>query len=203
MDSLKNLIYAKQTKRKRVSSYDRTGGNDDRYYIAPGETVVIADIKGAGIINHIWMTHQNGDFVEEKNSLRKIQLKMYWDGEENPSVLAPLGDFFGMGHGLCKNYVSAPLQMSPQDGKALNSWWQMPFGNGAKIEITNECDQRLILYFYIDYEELESYQKIHYVSMLHGIVNYQLKVTMKQHSVITMLGVLKEIIQLVKKTMLF
>ena len=156
MDSLKNLIYAKQTKRKRVSSYDRTGGNDDRYYIAPGETVVIADIKGAGIINHIWMTHQNGDFVEEKNSLRKIQLKMYWDGEENPSVLAPLGDFFGMGHGLCKNYVSAPLQMSPQDGKALNSWWQMPFGNGAKIEITNECDQRLILYFYIDYEELES-----------------------------------------------
>ena len=156
MEGLKNLIFAKDTKRKRVSSYDRTGGNDDRLYITPGETVVIADIKGAGIINHIWMTHQNGNFVEEKNSLRKVQLKMYWDGEENPSVLVPLGDFFGMGHGLCKNYVSAPLQMSPEDGKALNSWWQMPFSDGAKIVITNECEQRLILYFYIDYEELES-----------------------------------------------
>ena len=156
MEGLKNLIFAKNTKRKRVSSYDRTGGNDDRLYIAPGETVVIADIKGAGIINHIWMTHQNGNFVEEKNSLRKVQLKMYWDGEENPSVLVPLGDFFGMGHGLCKNYVSAPLQMSPEDGKALNSWWQMPFSDGAKIVVTNECEQRLILYFYIDYEELES-----------------------------------------------
>ena len=156
MNSLHSLIFEKNTKRKRVSSFDRTGGNDDRLYIQPGETVVIADIKGAGIINHIWMTHQNGNFVEEKNSLRKVQLKMYWDGEENPSVLTPLGDFFGMGHGLCKNFVSAPLQMSPQDGKALNSWWQMPFASGAKVEITNECDMQLILYFYIDYEELES-----------------------------------------------
>ena len=152
MEGLKNLIFAKETKRKRVSSFDKTGGNDDRLYIAPGETVVIADIPGAGIINHIWMTHQNGDFVEEKNSLRKVQLKMYWDGEENPSVLAPLGDFFGMGHGMCRNYVSAPLQMSPEDGKGFNCWWPMPFKKNFKIEVVNDCNTDLILYFYIDYE---------------------------------------------------
>ncbi len=156
MDGLENLIYKRKGKRKRVSSYDRTGGNDDRVYLEPGEAMVIADIKGAGIINHIWMTHQNGDFKEEKYSLRKIQLKIYWDGEDNPSVLAPLGDFFGMGHGISKNFVSAPLQMSPADGKALNSWWQMPFSSEAKIVIVNECEERLILYFYIDYEELEA-----------------------------------------------
>lgn len=156
ISNLSNIMMAKKSKRKRVSSYDRTGGNDDRYYIAPGEKMVIADIKGAGIINHIWMTHQNGDFIEEKNSLRKVILRMYWDDEENPSVEVPLGDFFGMGHGLCKNYVSAPLQMAPEDGKALNCWWPMPFRKNARFEVENECDLRLILYFYIDYEEYES-----------------------------------------------
>ncbi len=149
-------MFEKKSKRKRVSSYDRSGGNDDRYYIQPGEKMVIANIDGAGIINHIWMTHQNGDFVEEKYSLRKVILRMYWDNEENPSVEVPLGDFFGMGHGMCKNYVSAPLQMAPEDGKALNSWWPMPYRKNARIEVENQCDLRLILYFYIDYEEYDS-----------------------------------------------
>lgn len=156
ISNMSNIMEKKHSIRRRVSSYDRTGGNDDRYYIAPGETMAIFDVKSCAIINHIWITHQNGDFHEEKNSLRKVTLRMYWDGEVNPSVEAPLGDFFGMGHGLCKNYVSAPLQMSPEDGKALNSWWPMPFKESAKITITNECDERLILYFYIDYEEYDS-----------------------------------------------
>ena len=155
ISNMSNIMEKKNSKRRRVSSYDRTGGNDDRYYIAPGETMTIFDVKSSAIINHIWMTHQNGDFHEEKNSLRKVTIRMYWDGEVNPSVEAPLGDFFGMGHGLCKNYVSAPLQMSPEDGKALNSWWPMPFRDSARITITNECDERLILYFYIDYEEFD------------------------------------------------
>jgi len=30
--------------------------------------------------------------------LRKRVLEMYWDGEENPSVRVPFGDFFGIGH---------------------------------------------------------------------------------------------------------
>ena len=114
ISDLSNIMMAKHSKRKRVSSYDRSGGNDDRYYIAPGEKKVIASIDGACIINHIWMTHQNGDFQEEKNSLRKVVLRMYWDNEESPSVEVPLGDFYGMGHGLCKNYWSVPLQMAPE-----------------------------------------------------------------------------------------
>ena len=156
ISDLSNIMMAKQSKRKRVSSYDRTGGNDDRYYIAPGERRVIASIDGACVINHIWMTHQNGDFQEEKNSLRKVVLRMYWDDEEYPSVEVPLGDFFGMGHGLCKNYWSVPLQMAPEDGKALNCWFPMPFRKHAKIEVENQCDLRLILYFYIDYEEYDA-----------------------------------------------
>ncbi|WP_420491430.1 DUF2961 domain-containing protein [Neobacillus drentensis] len=34
---------------------------------------------------------------------------MYWDGEENPSVRVPFGDFFGIGHATCKHYVALPL----------------------------------------------------------------------------------------------
>ena len=153
--SLQNICVKRNFERKRFSSYDRNGGNVDRLHIAPGETRTIAYGKGPGKITHIWMTMQNEGNITEPFNLRKVVLKGYWDGSEHPSILAPIGDFFGMGHGMCRNYVSAPLQMSPEDGKALNSWWQMPFSNGAKIVITNECEQRLILYFYIDYEELQ------------------------------------------------
>jgi hypothetical protein len=146
----------KKSKRRRLSSYDKSGGNDDRIYIQAGESKVIANINDCGIINHIWMTHMNEGFKEEKESLRKIIIEMYWDNEENPSVQTPLGDFFGMGHAMSKNFVSEPLQMSPEDGRALNSWWPMPFRKNAKIRIINECDTTLILYYYIDYEIYQS-----------------------------------------------
>lgn len=147
--SLRELATLRNAKRKRVSSYDRTGGNDDRIYIKPGETATIAQIDGAGCITHIWMTMA----CDEKDFLRKVVLRMYWDKETEPSVEAPIGDFFGMGHAQHKNFTSLPLQMSPQDGKSFNCWFPMPFADGARLEVTNECSEReLILYFYIDYE---------------------------------------------------
>lgn len=154
---LSTLAMMRDNKRMRVSSYDRTGGNDDRIYIKPGETRTFAELEGAGYITHIWMTYGNDGVKDEqeKFNLRKIYLNFYWDGEENPSVQAPLGDFFGMGHGVSRNFVSEPLQMSPQDGRSLNCWFVMPFSNGAKLTITNECQSTLMLYFYIDYEKHE------------------------------------------------
>ncbi len=156
ISNISNIMIEKKSKRKRLSSYDKTGGNDDRIYIKSGESKDIADINGCGIINHIWMTHMNDGFKEEKESLRKVLIEIYWDDETNPSVRTPLGDFFGMGHALTKNFVSAPLQMSPEDGRGLNSWWPMPFRENAKIRIINECDSTLILYYYIDYEMYQS-----------------------------------------------
>lgn len=155
---LSSLAIMRDNKRRRVSSYDRSGGNDDRIYIKPGETRTFAELEGAGYITHIWMTYGNDGVKDEQEefNLRKIYLQFYWDGEENPSVQAPLGDFFGMGHGVSRNFVSEPLQMSPQDGRSLNCWFVMPFSNGAKLTITNECQSTLMLYFYIDYEQHES-----------------------------------------------
>lgn len=149
---LSNIFMPKKGIRKRESSYDRTGGNDDRIYIQPGERRTIFDVHCSGLIEHIWFTQMNlGDTIEE-NVFRKVYLEFFWDDNEHPSVQVPLGDFFGMGHGICKNFVSEPLQMSPQEGRALNCWWPMPFKTAAKIQVINQCDTVLMLYYYIDYE---------------------------------------------------
>ncbi len=80
----------------RASSYDRSGANDDGNWsnkIQPGETRAIAALDGPGIITHIWITIA----AQEQFHLKKLVLRMYWDGETNPSVEAPVGDFFGLG----------------------------------------------------------------------------------------------------------
>jgi len=135
-------------KRGRASSYDPTGGNRDWWEFQPGQTRDIANISGPGSIKHIWMTMASAD----KYVFRKVLLRMYWDGETSPSVETPIGDFFGMGHSMAKNFVSLPLQMSPQDGRGFNCWFPMPYESSARIEVFNETSKLLNLYFYIDYE---------------------------------------------------
>ncbi|MEM0003435.1 MAG: hypothetical protein QXT08_04630, partial [Thermoproteota archaeon] len=70
------------SKSKRISSYDRTGGNKDYITIGPMTKVKIAEIKGSGIIRHIWITASS----ENRYYLRDTILRMFWDEEENPSV---------------------------------------------------------------------------------------------------------------------
>lgn len=159
---LSNIFLPNEGIRKRASSFDKTGGNDDRIYIKPGETKAIFDVHTSGLIEHIWMTELNEGDKEEKDVLRKVLLKIYWEDSVVPQVLVPLGDFFGMGHAMCKNFVSAPLQMSPENGKGFNCFFPMPFKKAAKIEVTNEGKQTLMLYFYIDYEEREFNEEILY-----------------------------------------
>jgi len=110
--SLRDLPRLRSSRRRRSSSWDKSGGNDDRLTIGPGETATLAEVQGAGCINHLWIT-VGGDppsETPEPDFLRKLLLKMYWDGEEEPSVLAPLGDFFGVGHARTLNFFSAPCR---------------------------------------------------------------------------------------------
>lgn len=152
---LSNLYKERKGKRMRASSYDKTGGNFDFYAFMPKEKKTIMEEEGPGTITHIWITF--GTYPPDPNAMleRKIVIKMYWDGEENPSVLAPIGDFFGMGHGMSKNFVSAPLTMCPEDGKGYNCYFPMPFSDGARIEIENQSDEMIMFYFYVDYESYD------------------------------------------------
>ena len=91
--SLRGLARLRNAKRRRASSWDRTGGNRDFISIVPGETATLAEITGAGCITHLWFTVASDDPL----ALRNLSLRMYWDGEDAPSVQTPVGDFFGIG----------------------------------------------------------------------------------------------------------
>ena len=110
--------------------------------------VVIADYKGMGVINQIFLTSDREYFSE-------LVLRIYWDDEENPSVECPLGAFFCMGHdSLPHNVYSLPITVAPHRG--LNSYFQMPFRKGFRIEIENEGDSMTwILAYKIIFDETE------------------------------------------------
>jgi hypothetical protein len=105
LSPLRGLAKLRDARTRRFSSYDRTGGNDDRLHIEPGKTVVIAEHDGAGIVTHIWATLA----CKSESFLRKIVLRAYWDGEQHPSIETPVGDFFGMGHARTRNFASLPV----------------------------------------------------------------------------------------------
>ncbi|WP_345342624.1 DUF2961 domain-containing protein, partial [Actinomycetospora succinea] len=100
--SLRDLPRLRHTRRRRSSSWDRTGGNDDRETLGPGETATLLDVAGAGVVTHIWVTVATSRTLRNPRGkaddlLRRLTLKAWWDGEEHPSVAVPLGDFFGVG----------------------------------------------------------------------------------------------------------
>jgi hypothetical protein len=139
----------------RCSSWDTTGCNTDRWTLKPGETRVLADIEGPAVITHIWITGLH---------LRECLLRITWDQAPAPSILTPLGDFFGLGHGLMNSYQSLmfsasanannqwPKPGSRSEGCALNSYVAMPFRTHARIELVNESEEDHLAWFYIDYE---------------------------------------------------
>jgi hypothetical protein len=111
--------------------------------IAPRQLVTLAEIEGPGAIQHIWNT-------VHPQWWRRLVLRMYWDGEETPSVETPLGDFFC--NGWCKrcNVNSLPIAVNPAGG--FNSYWQMPFRKSARITLENLGDDPINGYYYqIDY----------------------------------------------------
>lgn len=131
---------------KRVSSYDRTGGNDDYRPLGPGETLTLLDEAGPGEISHVWITIAD----DERFHLKKLVLRMYWDGESSPSVEAPVGDFFGLGLGEYHLYQSLPLAVGGD--KALNCFFPMPFQKHARVTLTNEGKRRAeAVYWNVDY----------------------------------------------------
>jgi hypothetical protein len=109
------------------------------------------DENGPAEIRHIWITMAAG----EAYHLKKVVLRMYWDGEREPSVEAPVGDFFGLGLGTYTVYQSALLAVAPE--KALNAYFPMPFGRHGAITVTNEGSQEITdFYWNIDWVRVPS-----------------------------------------------
>lgn len=177
----------KSARTARISSWDQSGLNEDAFVVQPGETAVLADIEGPGKLTHLWFVQtcrrilgpglipysKSGvAMMEIHNALglnyedsdpdyyRKVVIKMYWDDSETPNVLAPIGDFFCLGHSMAANFQSMPFTVSvkPSEEKkfggaaAFNCYLPMPFNKRARIEIENQGEDAYFQYFYIDYE---------------------------------------------------
>ena len=109
------------------------------------QTFVLANIDGQGAIQHIWMT--------PTGTWRYSILRMYWDGEKDPSIEVPVGDFFTMGWGVYAKVQSLAVCVNP--GSAFNSYWPMPFRKHAKVTMENLDDRDMVVYYQIDYTQTE------------------------------------------------
>ena len=161
--SLDNFALVKNGVTRRTSSWDRTGGNRDCFLdLKPGQIVtLLSEEGGPGIINHLWLTFREYHESGHDTVARDLVIRMYWDGATVPSVEAPLGDFFGLGHGLSPSSFYYPRKYTVQslpvaiggNERAFNCYWPMPFHQSARIEIFNNGLRTLrLLYFHVDYE---------------------------------------------------
>ncbi len=113
--------------------------------VEAGELFTMADIEGTGAIQSIWIAGCG----LPKNAGRELILRMYWDGQEAPSVECPLGDFFARPWGGYHQVNSIPVAVCPNSG--LNCFWEMPFRTGARITIENRSDEAIRCFYQINY----------------------------------------------------
>lgn len=167
MNELSWMPYLRHGKSRAINAENPTGekGNGGRIAsklgisrkgspclrdLQPGSVTVLADIQDCGIIRHIWMTVDNKTTDADCFVLRDLILRMYWDGEEEPSVEVPLGDFFCCGFGQECYVNSSPVVVAPSRG--FNCYFSMPFRRSARITLENQHKNAIPAFFYqIDY----------------------------------------------------
>lgn len=111
------------------------------FTVSSGETIVLADIVGSGVIRHIWMT------LTQK--WRNAILRFYWDDQDQPCVECPAGDFFCMGWQKYMQINSFAVCVNP--GSGFNCYWEMPFRRHARITLENRNTVSMNIYYQIDY----------------------------------------------------
>jgi len=124
--------------------------NDDSKRPIPGQSIVLADLEGPGVVTHIWLTIAANEYAWP----RLLRLQVFYDGSPDPAVDAPVGDFFAAGLGQERNINSAMVR-NASSGRARNCYWPMPFRKRCRIVITNEGRRRVSnLYYHVDWRKL-------------------------------------------------
>jgi hypothetical protein len=109
--------------------------------VAPGETYLMADIAGPGVLQHLWIT--------PTGPWRMSILRVYWDGQKQPSIECPVGDFFGMGWQKYAPLNSLAVCVNP--GSAFNCYWSMPFRKRCRMTLTNIGTEAMTLFYQLTY----------------------------------------------------
>lgn len=112
--------------------------------MAAGQTKTLLDVKGEGTIQRIWMTIDRTAL-----KLRSLRLQMFWDGEAKPAVDVPMGDFFVFNLGKDVPFQSAFF--SSGEGRSFNCYIPMPFKKAARIQLVNEGEDLVKLFYDVDF----------------------------------------------------
>ena len=136
--------------------------NRDNYRVAAGATHTVMDVKGPGVLTHIWFTFlgpEKQDWAPLGSATHQdMLLRIYYDGNPRPGVEAPLGDFFAGCFGKRSEVISLPVVVTR--GSAYNCFWHMPFHKSFRMEIVNQSDKPIsLLYYNIDWIQLKSLPK--------------------------------------------
>ncbi|HEX4086026.1 MAG TPA: glycoside hydrolase family 172 protein [Chthoniobacteraceae bacterium] len=104
--------------------------------VAAGKTATVDDLSGPGAITALKVKLDLPKAAEaQRELLRQLTISITWDGDKSPAVWSPLGDFFGYVGGA-DPFQSLPVGLMP-DG-AFYSYWYMPYGQKAHIEVGND-----------------------------------------------------------------
>lgn len=142
-------------KKDAVTGFSNGGWALDRYpeleRLDPKACITVADLKGPGVITHFHTTrHYQPDITT-----RGVVLLIYFDGEEEPAVQCPLGDFFGDGcNGKSMDFSTPLIECAPG---SYNVYIPMPFKTSAKVMLRNDTDIRLDNYSYVEWETLDEW----------------------------------------------
>jgi hypothetical protein len=133
--------------------------NFDNFRVAPGQTHVLMDVKGPGVITHMWITflgpEPHGWAKEGSATHQDMLLRIFWDGSDRPGVEVPVGDFFANCFGERSEVISLPVVV--EDADSYNCFWHMPFRKSARVEIVNQGDKNInLLYYNIDWIKKDS-----------------------------------------------
>jgi D-arabinan exo alpha-(1,3)/(1,5)-arabinofuranosidase (non-reducing end) len=139
----------------QYSSHSSSPGAVDSWEVPPGKTVTLVDHRGPGIVRRWWMTllqHQ-----KSPDLFRNAIIRCYWDDETDPSVEAPVSDFFGLSFGEWQDYVSIPASAT---SGGFNCYWPMPFWSRGRITLENRSTVPITgLYFNIGVESVSRLAK--------------------------------------------
>jgi len=145
--------------RKRASSFDRSGGNNDYVWYSPGERKVVMESSGcAGRIMRTWFTL----YTEDPQYLTNIKLRLTFDDQVTADDI-PFGMFMATGPWRVNDLTSSPInimrcrvgnedQENPGRG-SFNVNWPMPFAKNARVELLNDSKHKLMHHYYVEYCE--------------------------------------------------
>jgi hypothetical protein len=133
--------------------------NRDNFRVPAGETHVLMDVAGPGVITHMWITFLGPEphpwAKDGSANHQELLLRIYYDGSDRPGVEAPIGDFFAGCFGRRSEVVSTAVIV--EGGDSYNCFWHMPFRRSCRVEIVNESEKPLsLLYYNIDWIKKDS-----------------------------------------------